>query len=102
MEATRVFVEAGAAVEILGSENSLAHQEIVADEDAGNGTKKTGVAHQPGKNVTAITGEKLPGLHEKANDGSNETAGAKTDAAGATMGKTAGGRGHADGHNDAE
>src|SRR5207302_1788041 len=35
MEATRVFVEAGAAVEILGSENSLAHQEIVADEDAG-------------------------------------------------------------------
>src|SRR5207302_1296909 len=102
MEATRVFVEAGAAVEILGSENSLAHQEIVADEDAGNGTKKTGVAHEPGKNVTAIAGEKLPGLHEKAHDGGNETAGAKTDAAGRKIGKIVGGRDDVGGDIDVE
>src|SRR5690242_9999963 len=81
MKAARVFVLAAAAVKIFGGEYGFAYDEIITDQNSGNGAEKAGVADEPGENVTAIAGEELPGLHQQAHDGGDEDTGTKTDAA---------------------
>src|SRR5690242_10726195 len=81
MKAAGIFIPAAAPVKVLNGENFLAHHEIIADQNAGNGAEKAGVANEPGKNVTAVARQQLPGLHEEAHNGGDHAAGTKTDAA---------------------
>src|SRR5712664_4869055 len=81
IEAARVFVLAIALVEILDNQEFLAHDEIVTDENAGDGAEKTGVADEPAENVAAVVGHEFPRLHDDAHGAGDEAAGAEADAA---------------------
>src|SRR5712691_9539119 len=81
METARVFVATIPLVEILDDENPLAHHEVVADENAGNGAEKTGISDKPAENVAAVVRHQFPRLHEDAHGTGDEAADAETDAA---------------------
>src|SRR6266566_3319211 len=51
MKATGIFIPAAAPVKVLKRKNFPARDEIIADQNAGNGAEKARVANQPGKNV---------------------------------------------------
>src|SRR2546429_8415259 len=81
MKATGIFILAAAPVKVIKRKNFLPQHEIIADQNAGDGAEKAGVANKPGKNVAAIARQQLPGLHEQAHNGGDYTAGTKTDSA---------------------
>src|SRR6516162_3400616 len=92
MKAAGIFIPATPPVKVLNGENFLAHHEIIADQNAGDGAEKAGVANEPGKNVTPVARQQLPGLHEEAHNGGDHAAGTKTDAARGKIGEVVGGR----------
>src|SRR5437879_2356648 len=83
-----------ALIKILDEEDFLAHDEIIADEDAGDGTEKSGVADEPAEDVAAVVGHQFPRLHNDAHGAGDEAAGAKTDAARRKIREIVGGRDH--------
>src|ERR1700687_3152925 len=50
IEATRIFVLPAAPIQILRHQLFLAHDEVIADQNASDGTEKSGIADQPAKN----------------------------------------------------
>src|SRR5260370_23650439 len=69
-------------VEIFEGEKFFADNEVIADEHAGDGTEKAGIADEPAEDVAAVVGHQFPGLHDDAHSASDEAAGAEADAAG--------------------
>src|SRR6267143_5386743 len=70
-----------ALIKILDEEDLLAHDEIIADENAGDRAEKTGVADEPSENIAAVVRHQFPRLHDDAHGASDQSAGAETDAA---------------------
>src|SRR5437667_335978 len=102
MKATGIFILAAAPVKVIKRKNFLPQHEIIADQNAGDGAEKAGVANKPGKNVAAIARQQLPGLHEQAHNGGDHAAGTKTDAARGKIGEVVGGRDDVGGDVDIE
>src|SRR5438034_4447964 len=102
MKATGIFILAAAPVKVSKRKNFLPQHEIIADQNAGDGAEKAGVANKPGKNVAAIARQQLPGLHEQAHNGGDHAAGTKTDAARGKIGEVVGGRDDVGGDVDIE
>src|SRR2546429_9589015 len=91
MKATGIFILAAAPVKVIKRKNFLPQHEIIADQNAGDGAEKAGVANKPGKNVAAIARQQLPGLHEQAHNGGGNAGGAKNDAGRGEDGEGGGG-----------
>src|SRR6267143_1458347 len=87
IEAARVFVLAIPLVEIFDDQEFFAHDEVIADENAGNGPQKAGVADEPAKNIASVVGHQFPRLHDDAHGAGDEAAGAETDAPRRKIGK---------------
>src|SRR6267154_3036434 len=94
METARVFVLALALIKILDEEEFLAHDEIIADEDARDGAEKSGVADEPAEDVAAVARHQFPRLHDDAHGAGDQAAGAETDAARRKIREIVGGRNH--------
>src|ERR1700732_1018427 len=102
METARVFVLALALIKILDEEEFLAHDKIVADENAGDGAEKSGVADEPSEDVAAVVRHQLPRLHDDAHGAGDEAASAETDAARRKIREIVGGRDDVGGDVDVE
>src|SRR3979490_1416204 len=76
-----------ALIEVFDDQEFLAHDEVIADENAGDGAEKTGVADEPAEDVAAVVGHQLPGLHDDAHGAGDQAAGAETDAPRREIGK---------------
>src|SRR5207247_10613586 len=90
IETARICIPALALIEIFDEEAFFAHDEVIADEDARDGSQKAGVTDEPAENVAAGIGHQFPGLHNDAHSAGNEAAGAETDAAGGQVGELVG------------
>src|ERR1700731_4623052 len=102
METAQVFVLALALIKIFNEEEFLAHDEIIADEDAGDGAEKTGIADEPAEDVAAGVRHQFPRLHDDAHGAGDEAAGAETDAARRKIREIVGGRDDVGGDVDVE
>src|ERR1700731_851959 len=102
METAQVFVLALALIKIFNEEEFLAHDEIIADEDAGDGPEKTEIADEPAEDVAAVVRHQFPRLHDDAHGAGDEATGAETDAARRKIREIVGGRDDVGGHVDVE
>src|SRR5437773_10502205 len=57
IETARIFIPAIALIEIFDEEDFFAHDEVIADEDARDGSQKAGVTDEPAENVAAVIGQ---------------------------------------------
>src|ERR1700756_883137 len=80
----------------------LADNEVVADQNARDGTEKSGISDKPAKNVAAVIGHQFPGLHGDADEAGDQAAGAKADTARGKIREIVGGRDYVGGDVDVE
>src|SRR5438445_12531146 len=80
-----------ALVEVFDNQEFLAHDEVVTDENTGDGAEKPGVADEPAQDVAGVVGHQLPGLHDDTHGAGDEPAGAETNAARREIGEIVGG-----------
>src|SRR5260370_24299651 len=91
VETARVFILAMALIEIFEGEKFFADNEVVADEHAGDGTEKAGIADEPAEDVAAVVGHQFQRLHDDAHSAGAEAGGAETDTTRGENGEIVGG-----------